>query len=54
MAGNVKGRIADNEPEYAHDAAADAHAEVVDAEPDDPRKLPPDLPDSGTADPPGG
>jgi len=47
-------RFVDDDPDYADDAEADREAEIVDLEPDDPRTLPPDLGDSGNADPPGG
>ncbi len=54
MGGNVGDVFADDDPEYAGDAAAEVDAEVVEFVPEDPRKVPPDQGDSGNADPPGG
>ena len=54
MGGNVGDVFADDDPEYAGDAAAEKDAEVVGLEPDDPKTVPPDQGDSGNADPPGG
>lgn len=54
MAGNVGNDFVDDDPEYASDAAAEIDAELVEFEPDDPKKIPKDQGDSGNADPPGG
>jgi leucyl/phenylalanyl-tRNA---protein transferase len=47
-------RFADEDPEYATDAAAEIDVEVTGSEAVDPRSVPADLGDSGTADPPAG
>jgi hypothetical protein len=54
MAGRVGNDFADDDPEYASDAAAEIDAEVVEFELDDSKKMPKDQGDSGNADPPGG
>jgi hypothetical protein len=54
MAGNEDVRFADDDPEYATDAAAEIDAEVADFEEDDPQNVPADRGDSGTAEPPAG
>jgi hypothetical protein len=47
-------RYADDDPEYATDAAAEIDVEVAEFEQDDPQSLPADVGDSGTAEPPAG
>jgi hypothetical protein len=47
-------RFADVDPEYALDAADDVETDLEDLEPTDPKKMPKDQGNSGTADPPGG
>ena len=54
MTGNQDVRFADDDPEYATDAAAEIDAEVVAFEEEDPRNVPADRGDSGTAEPPAG
>jgi hypothetical protein len=44
--------FADDDPEYATDAAAEIDVEVVEFVPDDPASLPQDQGDSGNANPP--
>jgi hypothetical protein len=47
-------RYADDDPEYATDAAAEIDVEAAEFEEDDPQSLPADVGDSGTAEPPAG
>jgi hypothetical protein len=54
MSENAGSRFADDDPEYATDAAAEIDVEVVEFEPDDPASLPKDQGDSGNANPPEG
>ncbi len=54
MTGNEDVRFADDDPEYATDAAAEIDAEVAGFEAEDPRNVPADIGDSGTAEPPAG
>ena len=54
MIGNEEVRFADDDPEYATDAAAEIDAEVIALEEDDPQTVPADRGDSGTAEPPAG
>jgi hypothetical protein len=54
MTGNGDVRFADDDPEYATDAAAEIDVEVVAFEEEDPQNVPPDVGDSGTAEPPAG
>jgi len=54
MTGNEHLRFADDDPEYATDAAAEIDVEVVAFEEEDPRNVPADMGDSGTAEPPAG
>jgi hypothetical protein len=54
MTGVEGARFADEDPEYATDAAAEVDVEVTGSEAQDPRAVPADLGDSGTADPPAG
>jgi hypothetical protein len=48
------GQFADDDPEYEADAAADIDLEVAEFELADPKKIPKDEGDAGTAEPPGG
>jgi hypothetical protein len=54
MTGNESDRFADDDPEYATDAAAEIDVEVTEYEEDDPQNMPSDVGDSGTAEPPAG
>jgi hypothetical protein len=54
MTGNGDVRFADDDPEYATDAAAEIDLEMVAAEEEDPQNVPADMGDSGTAEPPAG
>jgi hypothetical protein len=54
MTGTEGVRFADDDPEYATDAAAEIDLEVTQAEVDDPQTVPADAGDSGTAAPPAG
>jgi hypothetical protein len=49
-----KARFADDDPEYATDAAAEVDVEVTASEAADPHSVPADLGDSGTAEVPAG
>ncbi|HEX2820617.1 MAG TPA: hypothetical protein VHO07_10690 [Streptosporangiaceae bacterium] len=49
MAGNADSKFADDDPEYATDAAAEIDVEVIGFEPDDPKNVPKDQGDSGNA-----
>jgi hypothetical protein len=54
MTGNEKVRFADEDLEYATDAAAEVDAEQAGFDITPPADVPADLGDSGTADPPAG
>jgi hypothetical protein len=54
MTGNEGVRFADDDPEYATDAAAEIDVEVVEFEAESPQNVPADMGDSGTAEPPAG
>ena len=54
MTGNEGTRFADDDPEYATDAAAEIDVEVVEFEAADPQSVPADIGDSGSAEPAGG
>ena len=54
MTGNEGSRFADDDPEYATDAAAEIDVEVTGSEAEDPQNVPADVGDSGTAEPPAG
>jgi hypothetical protein len=54
MTGNERARFADDDPDYATDAAAEIDVEVVEFEVAEPQSVPADTGDSGTAAPPGG
>ena len=54
MTANEDVRFADDEPEYATDAAAEIDVEVVVFEAEDPQNVPADVGDSGTAEPAAG
>jgi len=54
MTGNEGVRFADQDPEYATDAAAEIDVEVVEFVAADPQNVPADMGDSGTAEPPAG
>ena len=54
MTGNQDVGFADDDPEYATDAAAEIDVEVVAFEEEDPQNVPADMGDSGTAEPPAG
>jgi hypothetical protein len=54
MTGNEGARFADQDPEYATDAAAEIDVEVVEFEAEDPQNVPADVGDSGTAEPAAG
>jgi hypothetical protein len=54
MTGNEEARFADDDPEYATDAAAEIDVEVVEFVAEDPQNVPADTGDSGTAEPPSG
>jgi hypothetical protein len=47
-------RFADDDPEYATDAAAGIDVETAVSEVTDPQSIPADVGDSGTAEPPAG
>ncbi len=49
MTGDEGARFADDDPEYATDAAAEIDAEVTGSEAEDPQNVPADMGDSGTA-----
>jgi hypothetical protein len=49
MTGNEGTRFADDDPEYATDAAAEIDVEVVEFEVADPQSVPADTGDSGSA-----
>lgn len=51
MEGNAGERFADADPEYAFDAVDDADVEGVGVEPTDPKDMPPDQGDIGSAEP---
>jgi hypothetical protein len=53
MDDNTGERFADSDPEYALDAADDVDLETAELEPADPKKMPKDQGDTGTAEPPG-
>jgi hypothetical protein len=53
MDDNTGERFADSDPEYALDAADDVDLETAELEPADPKKMPKDQGDAGTAEPPG-
>ena len=52
MTASEEVRYADDDPEYATDAAAEIDVEGAGLEAEDPQNVPADLGDSGTADPP--
>jgi hypothetical protein len=52
--GNRGPRFADDDPEYATDAAAEIDVEVTGLVAENPQNVPADLGDSGTAEPPAG
>jgi hypothetical protein len=54
MTGNGDVRFADDDPEYATDAAAEIDLEMVAVEGEDPQNVPADMGDSGTAEHPAG
>jgi hypothetical protein len=54
MTGNEAVRFADDDPEYATDAAAEIDVEAIPFEVDNPQKIPADVGDSGSAEPPAG
>jgi hypothetical protein len=54
MPSDAGSKFADDDPEYATDAAAEIDVEVVGFEPDDPANVPKDRGDSGSAARPGG
>jgi hypothetical protein len=54
MTGDEDVRFADDDPEYATDAAAEIDVEVVASEEEDPQNVPADMGDSGTAEPAAG
>ena len=54
MTGNEDVGFADDDPEYATDAAAEIDVEVVAFEEEDPQNVQADMGDSGTAEPPAG
>ncbi len=54
MTGDEGARFADEDLEYATDAAAEVDVEVTGSDAEDPRNVPADLGDSGTAEPPAG
>jgi hypothetical protein len=54
MTGSEGAIFADDDPEYATDAAAEIDVEVVEFEVADPQTVPADQGDSGTAEPPTG
>ena len=54
MTGDKGARFADEDPEYATDAAAEIDVEVTGSAPEDPKNVPADKGDSGTAEPPAG
>ncbi len=54
MTGNQDAGFADDDPEYATDAAAEIDAEVAASGEADPQNVPADRGDSGTAEPPAG
>jgi hypothetical protein len=54
VTGNEGTRFADDDPEYATDAAAEIDVEAAEFVAADPQIVPADLGDSGTAEPPAG
>jgi hypothetical protein len=54
MTGNEDVRFADDDPEYATDAAAEIDVEAVAYQEEDPQNVPADMGDSGTAEPAAG
>jgi len=54
MTGNQDVRFADDDPEYATDAAAEIDVEVVASGEEDPQNVPADRGDSGSAEPAAG
>ena len=54
MTGNEGGRFADDDPEYASDAAAEIDVEAPGFAEEDPQNVPTDIGDSGTAERPAG
>ena len=54
MTGSQDARFADQDPEYATDAAAEIDAEAAGFEAEDPQNVPADVGDAGTAEPPAG
>jgi len=54
MTGNEDVRFADDDPEYATDAAAGIDVEVVASGEEDPQDVPADMGDPGSAEPPAG
>jgi hypothetical protein len=54
MTGNEDARFADDDPEYATDAAAEIDVEVIEFEVADPQSVPSDVGDAGSAKPPAG
>jgi hypothetical protein len=54
MTGNEDAGFADDDPEYATDAAAEIDVEAAAFGAEDPRNVPADRGDSGTAEPPAG
>jgi hypothetical protein len=54
VTGSEEVRFADDDPEYATDAAAEIDVEAAAFGEDDPKDVPADMGDSGTAEPPGG
>ena len=51
MTGDKGARFADDDPEYATDAAAEIDVEVAEFEEANPQDVPADMGDSGTAEP---
>jgi hypothetical protein len=54
MTGDEAAGFVDDDPEYATDAAAEIDVEAAGFEVADPRDVPADVGDSGTAEPPAG
>jgi len=54
MTGSEEVRFADDDPEYATDAASEIDVEAAAFEEDDPQDVPADRGDSGTAEPAAG
>jgi len=54
MTGDEDVRFADDDPEYATDAAAEIDLEAAEFAEEDPQNVPADRGDSGTAEPPAG